>query len=239
MNRFKIPLLIALAFMLHVCLLAYGINKFFYTDASFQLSSHHYNIYFCIYAFAATLRPVLMILLSWYLCRESGLRESSFLSVPKMPWKDILLGIVAVAVFRFYATPFMIWITGKSSVPGFPGITILLSETMRNLHIYTEAFFCVSDVIIGPIGEEVLYRGYIHTLIKKHFGFLPAIVIVSGLFSLSHWPVLGMSWWNFSQQFIMGIILGILRESSGGILAPIATHQVKNLLVVLFRIKVL
>jgi len=100
-------------------------------------------------------------------------------------------------------------------------------------------------VIIAPLLEEMLFRGLFQTTIRSYLeafrsllvrqnapdekrtadrnGAWPAIVISSGLFTITHdnpghWPAL----------FVLGICMGYAYEKSGSLFRPIFIHSIFN-----------
>jgi membrane protease YdiL (CAAX protease family) len=78
-------------------------------------------------------------------------------------------------------------------------------------------------VIIGPLLEEMLFRGFIQTSIRSFFNIRnsawPAIAASSAFFALmhadpGHWPAL----------FVLGVCLGYSYEKSGSLFRPIFIH---------------
>jgi len=103
----------------------------------------------------------------------------------------------------------------------------------------------VLAVIIAPLLEEMLFRGLFQTTIRSYIetfrsllipqnkpdekrtddsnGAWPAIVISSGLFTMTHanaghWPAL----------FVLGVCLGYAYEKSGSLFRPIFIHSLFN-----------
>lgn len=102
------------------------------------------------------------------------------------------------------------------------------------------ATFCTYALFVG-FGEEILYRGYIHTRLSAVFGKPYAFydvhfgwggIIAALIFGLTHvgilrW-ILGASTtvtlaWGF-WTFFGGLVFGYVREKSGSILAPALLH---------------
>ncbi len=86
------------------------------------------------------------------------------------------------------------------------------------------ALFILPVVVLGPMGEELLFRGAVLPWLA---GFLPkvaALVISASLFAVLHLYygafVLLILWY--------GVVLGWARLASGGLKAPIALHVVMN-----------
>lgn len=81
----------------------------------------------------------------------------------------------------------------------------------------------VTLIVLAPIAEEVLFRGYLYGKLKKAIPTWVAILITSLLFGLAH-----MAWNVGVDTFALSIILCLLREVTGGIWASILLHMTKN-----------
>ena len=84
-------------------------------------------------------------------------------------------------------------------------------------------------VVIAPLLEEMLFRGFIQTTIRSFFGIRnsawPAIAASSVFFAImhanpGHWPAL----------FVLGVCLGYSYEKSGSLFRPIFIHLFFNAL---------
>jgi membrane protease YdiL (CAAX protease family) len=80
-----------------------------------------------------------------------------------------------------------------------------------------------ATVVLAPVAEEVLFRGIIYTWIKN-LGF-PQLAIwgTSLLFAIMHFNVQGIP-----ALFLLALILTLLYEKTGNLLAPIAAHSLFN-----------
>ncbi len=77
--------------------------------------------------------------------------------------------------------------------------------------------------LIGPVSEELVCRGLIYESYKKSVSPLKAMVISALIFGLLHM--------NFNQMpyaFALGILLVLVKEATGSMLAPILFHVVFN-----------
>jgi membrane protease YdiL (CAAX protease family) len=82
-----------------------------------------------------------------------------------------------------------------------------------------------SLVVMAPIAEELLMRGWLFGKLRQDLRFWPATVIVSLLFALAHGQL------NVAlDTFILSLFLCTLREKTGAIYAPILVHMLKNLI---------
>ncbi len=78
-------------------------------------------------------------------------------------------------------------------------------------------------VIVAPICEEVVFRGYIYPVLKKYTGLWPAIILSALVFSAAHGHLAVLL-----PLFILGALLVVVYEKTGSIWAPIAVHLCFN-----------
>jgi membrane protease YdiL (CAAX protease family) len=90
-----------------------------------------------------------------------------------------------------------------------------------------------SSIILGPISEEVLVRGFFYTYLREAFGRGPALVLQAFLFSALHLRSSPHSSAHVAiDAFLIGLMLGILYEKTGSLYAPIFCHSTVNYLAV-------
>lgn len=76
---------------------------------------------------------------------------------------------------------------------------------------------------IGPIAEEVFFRGLLFTYLRR-WGWIPALLVSTAAFALVH-PVQGMS----ITQIIGGLLFGISFEIEKNLVVPIVIHVLGNM----------
>lgn len=139
-----------------------------------------------------------------------------------MRWSDIgwaLVGIVAAyggsMLLSVLAQWFMSWV--DLSEPQNLGLSALNPGIEMSL-----AFLTL--VIIGPIAEEVIFRGYLYGRLQAlQIRFWVRTLVVSALFALAHWQ------WNVALDvFILSVIMCVLREKTDSLWPSIIMHMVKN-----------
>jgi len=81
----------------------------------------------------------------------------------------------------------------------------------------------ITAIIIAPLMEEILFRGYILTTINKYYSTFVSILISSILFATVH-----LEFQVFIPLLILGIILGYLRTSNNNIYYSIIFHVLNN-----------
>ncbi len=90
----------------------------------------------------------------------------------------------------------------------------------------------ISLVILPPIVEEILCRGYLFTGLRSRMKLVPAAIITSLVFAAAHLqfgsdaPLL---WVAAIDTFVLSLVLVYLREKTGRLAAPMFLHAYKNL----------
>lgn len=87
-------------------------------------------------------------------------------------------------------------------------------------------------VSIGPMVEELLFRGVLLSAIARYAGNGGAIVLSALLFACVHLPDLSFLWYALPNLALLGLILGWLRVQSGSIWPAVVAHGMNNLLAV-------
>lgn len=87
-------------------------------------------------------------------------------------------------------------------------------------------------VSIGPLVEELLFRGVLLSAVARYTGNGVAIVLSALLFACVHLPDLSFLWYALPNLALLGLILGWLRVQSGSIWPAIVAHGMNNLLAV-------
>jgi membrane protease YdiL (CAAX protease family) len=109
-------------------------------------------------------------------------------------------------------------------------------EPQRHLAYFTgpldSPWFIVvllSVTALGPITEEVLFRGYLQSGAVGLLGRRTGVVVVAIAFGLVH---VNVGWYAFLPITALGLFFGWLRERTGGLAAPILAHCLHNALTV-------
>ncbi len=90
----------------------------------------------------------------------------------------------------------------------------------------------LSLVVVAPLAEEILFRGYLYTRLRRAFSVIGAALLVSVLFAAVHLqfetgkPLL---WAAALDTFVLSLVLVYLREKTGNIWAGVGVHALKNL----------
>jgi membrane protease YdiL (CAAX protease family) len=143
---------------------------------------------------------------------------------------DIIKGLLGFAVFFL----FLIGVNGLLSF-FFPEINnekqdVGFNNLQSNLD---QALALIALVILPPIGEETLVRGYLYSGLRASMRFLPAMIITSLLFGLAHLQLgsgTAVLWAAGIDTFVLSVILVYLRESTGALYAGMLVHAMNNLI---------
>ena len=174
-----------------------------------------------VYSAAAyTFALLLIILVPWKLFRKWRSDRQS-LGLKDLPtWTDIGLGIVGFIVATLLAALlvkiFEIFPWFDASETQDVGFSGYLYGTDRII-----AFLTL--VIVAPIAEELIFRGWLYEKLRNRFAIPLAIILTSLLFGLLHGQ------WNVGVNvFALSLVLCGLREVTGTIYAGILVHIIKN-----------
>ena len=82
----------------------------------------------------------------------------------------------------------------------------------------------VVAVVLAPIGEEWLFRGFLYGGLRRQFGSLFSAILSSGCFAVLH----GYSWMGLLAVFLYGLVFCWLYQRSGSLLPGILVHAIYN-----------
>lgn len=75
---------------------------------------------------------------------------------------------------------------------------------------------------LGPISEEMAFRGYTQGIARRKLNINSAILITALFFSFFH------PFEVFPQIFVMSMVLSVVREISGSLVPPMIIHCLNN-----------
>ena len=188
----------------------------------FNLVTNENVVQTVIMAISYVVAVALIILPPWYLMKSKVGKDG--LGLRGLPtWTDILLAPIGY-IASMVATMAVLLVI-QAFVPSFN-----LQETQdvgfRMESLYSNADKMVAFaalVILAPIAEELIFRGYLYGKLRTRLSAIPAIILVSVLFGFMHGQ------WNVGIVVgVMSIFLCIARELTGTIYAGILMHMIRN-----------
>lgn len=170
----------------------------------------------CVY----TLTLALVVGVPWWIKKYHTTKEE--LGMPKLlSWSDIAW-VAPGFILYLLASALMIYLAGliapeidlqQVQENGFRGIS----------HYYQYMLAFTTLIIIAPVAEEILFRGYLYGKLRKLVPLWAAMLMTSVLFGLVHGQ------WNVGiDVFALSMVLCSLREVTGSIWTGILLHMLKN-----------
>jgi uncharacterized protein len=83
-------------------------------------------------------------------------------------------------------------------------------------------------VTLGPLMEEIFFRGFFYPVLARRFGVVAAIVITSVPFALIHGVQLAFSPGLVLVIFLVGVVLTIVRARTGSVGSSFVVHVAYN-----------
>jgi membrane protease YdiL (CAAX protease family) len=87
-------------------------------------------------------------------------------------------------------------------------------------------------VSLGPVVEELLFRGVLLSALLQRWSVVPSVLMTSALFALVHLSGLQFHWYAVPQLFLLALLLAWMRLHSGSIWPAVVAHGTNNLLAV-------
>ncbi|MBI2094990.1 MAG: CPBP family intramembrane metalloprotease [Candidatus Omnitrophica bacterium] len=104
-------------------------------------------------------------------------------------------------------------------------VQIYLAESARRYFL----FFTLFVTVVGPVAEEIFFRGFVYGAFRKKFGTVAGALAAASLFSAMH-----MSLVAFLPILCLGLFLIYLYEKTGSLVPSITAHIAHNLAMVAF-----
>jgi len=80
-------------------------------------------------------------------------------------------------------------------------------------------------VVVAPLAEEFVFRGFLYGVLKRYFGALPSLLFTGILFALIHLHLPSLL-----PLFVLACTLTLAYEFSGTLLVPMGMHSLFNTL---------
>ncbi|HUS26811.1 MAG TPA: CPBP family intramembrane glutamic endopeptidase [Nevskiaceae bacterium] len=174
------------------------------------------------------LSEVLILLVLWLFLRwrKAGWRLLGFSRWPQ--WRD--LGYAAIGAVGYFA----LYLVVLGVVGALTDINVQQEQDIGFQHVAGGAALVmtfVSLVVLPPIVEETVFRGFLFGGLRKQLPFVVAAIATSLLFAAPHLLESGDSsllWVAGVDTFVLSMVLCALREKTGALWASIGVHAIKN-----------
>jgi hypothetical protein len=88
----------------------------------------------------------------------------------------------------------------------------------------TAMLFMAMAVLVAPLVEETVFRGYLYPLFAKYFGVATSVIVTGVLFGLMHGAQLGWTWGLVLVLISVGVIFTFVRARTGSVFASFLLH---------------
>lgn len=88
----------------------------------------------------------------------------------------------------------------------------------------TAMLFVAVAVLVAPLAEETIFRGYLYPVFARWLGVSPSIALTGVLFGLIHGPQLGGAKSLIAVMSLVGIIFTLVRARTGSVFASYLMH---------------
>ena len=187
------------------------------------------------------------------------LRKPQFLFGSNMLWYALIFLFLYVTLAVLRGLPFwssLGWKKLRSSVSAggspwiyfFSGCLLAILVSVATLQVHTKDNAPIQEVLrdrnsailllsmavlIAPLVEETVFRGYLYPLFAKSFGIVPGILLTGVLFGLMHGYQLGWTWGIILLLILVGITFTFARARTGTVLASFLLHLGYNSMIAL------
>ena len=156
-------------------------------------------------------------------------RGWSTIGLVRLRWRDVAYGLVAVIPYYII---YLIAVSVASKL--IPSLNVQQQQQIGFTNIHGAlplVLTFISLVILPPLTEEILIRGFLYSSLKKGLPLLWAALITSLVFAAAHLPeggAAGPLYIAAIDTFILSLVLIYLREKTGSLWSSITLHAVKN-----------
>lgn len=163
----------------------------------------------------------------WLFRDRTSLKDIGLPDTPR--FMDIFLALLIFFVYLIVSGIIMAIVTGPL---GFKLETRqqlpFSSDMLLTQWQYWMAF--VTLVVVAPLAEEVLFRGYLYGKLRKFAPIWVSVLAASVTFGLAHlWaPDSPLQVMVAIDTFVLSLFLCLLREHTGAIWASFIVHAIKN-----------
>lgn len=171
------------------------------------------------------IQVLLMLGTVWFFAlhrRQASLRDLGlrYYSIGKTLWYTFI-SLIGIFIISF------IYVFLLSSVFGIEAPASKIEILVSNRSV-SNTILLIVVAFVGPVVEEVFFRGFLYSAFKKSWGVFPALFLSSILFSVVHLQV-----YSFVPLFFIGWLLAYLFEKTRSLFPAIFLHAVYNLILIL------
>ena len=178
-----------------------------------EVSDRHQGNAFLVVPIQAISYGLLLILLC-ALVRRRGLPFWSSLAVRRLPMNQVAPALVAGALLAM-----LIQLANALFPPPEP----LALDRLFSSRAAAQLIMATS-LLLAPLVEEIVFRGYIYTLLERIWGTAAAVLASGLLFGSIHFPQLWPGYFQMLLLCVVGLVFSLTRAQTGSTTASIVIH---------------
>lgn len=161
-------------------------------------------------------------------------RPSEWLGLRWRHWPlalPIAIGVVAVMLLFMGLLQISGYLSWLERVQGGDGMQEVVRAFGETDDVTLLTMLSATAVLVAPVCEEVLFRGYVYPVAKHFAGRGPAIVFSALVFAVAHNNAMALL-----PLAVLAVLLVLVYEWTGSIWTPIAAHMLFNSLTVVAQL---
>jgi uncharacterized protein len=92
----------------------------------------------------------------------------------------------------------------------------------------TSVLFMITAVLVAPVVEETIFRGYLYPVAARSLGVILGIILTGTLFGSLHALQLWGGWWQIALLVVVGIVFTTARALTRSVIASWILHVAYN-----------
>ena len=138
--------------------------------------------------------------------------------------KNIFRGGAAYVVFAPILIVTIIFSSILTQIFGQPSDAQTMMELLSPRYGFWHVLFgLLAITLIGPIVEEIFFRGFFQSALRKWLSFWPAIIMAALIFAFLHFRFTA-----FPTLFALGLLLAYVYEKTQSLVPAITIHIIHN-----------
>jgi membrane protease YdiL (CAAX protease family) len=165
----------------------------------------------------AVAAPAVILLLVW-IVRQTKVPLNDYLALKWPSGRELAIGFVGLAIV-LGVTSLIATALGEET-PAFISDTFTTAQAAGMLPL-----LLISFVFLGPLQEELVFRGFFFRGMAPSIGNWPAILLTAVVWAVSHGQY---QWFFIGEIFALGVLFGWLRCRSGSTILSLILHAAVN-----------
>ena len=147
--------------------------------------------------------------------------------IPILPGGQRRLGTTVVGAAGLGAMAFLVFLAAYLVAQHLPGLSAALDSVLDRADASSRAIV-LGVALLNAIAEELFFRGAVHAAVGRRRRVLKttAVYVAVTLLATGNLALV-------AAAVVMGALLGAVRQASGGVVAPMATHVTWSTLMIL------